>query len=87
MALTGQPWSAIAGLGFREGLGHSARPMQLIRDIYAAKRTAGKPVISFEFFPPKTDEGDKALLEKHSSGQIDAEAVVRRMGELLSSAA
>ena len=46
-------------------MGHSARPMQLIRDIYAAKRAAGKPVISFEFFPPKTDEGDKALLEKH----------------------
>jgi methylenetetrahydrofolate reductase (NADPH) len=39
--------------------------MQLIRDIYEAKRAAGKPVISFEFFPPKTDEGDKALLEKH----------------------
>jgi len=39
--------------------------MQLIRDIYAAKRAAGKPVVSFEFFPPKTDEGDKALLEKH----------------------
>jgi methylenetetrahydrofolate reductase (NADPH) len=39
--------------------------MQLIRDIYAAKRAAGKPVISFEFFPPKTEEGDKALLGKH----------------------
>jgi methylenetetrahydrofolate reductase (NADH) len=39
--------------------------MQLIRDIYATKIAAGKPVISFEFFPPKTDEGDKALLEKH----------------------
>lgn len=39
--------------------------MQLIRDIYAAKRAAGKPVISFEFFPPKTDEGDRALLGKH----------------------
>lgn len=39
--------------------------MQLIRDIYATKRAAGQPVISFEFFPPKTDEGDKALLEKH----------------------
>jgi methylenetetrahydrofolate reductase (NADPH) len=38
--------------------------MQLIRDIYAAKRAAGKPVISFEFFPPKTEEGDKNLLEK-----------------------
>src|SRR5258706_6956090 len=38
--------------------------MQLVRDIYAAKRAAGRPVISFEFFPPKTDEGDRALLEK-----------------------
>ena len=39
--------------------------MQLIRDIYAAKRASGKPVVSLEFFPPKTPEGDKALLEKH----------------------
>src|SRR5260221_6871379 len=38
--------------------------MQLIRDIYAAKGAAGQPVISFEFFPPKTDEGDRTLLEK-----------------------
>src|SRR6266446_8097178 len=38
--------------------------MQLVRDIYAAKRAAGRPVISFEFFPPKTDEGDRNLLEK-----------------------
>jgi len=38
--------------------------MQLVRDIYAAKRATGKPVISFEFFPPKTDDGDRALLEK-----------------------
>jgi methylenetetrahydrofolate reductase (NADPH) len=38
--------------------------MQLIRDIYAAKRGTGKPVISFEFFPPKTDEGDRTLFEK-----------------------
>ena len=39
--------------------------MQLVRDIYAAKRVARQPVVSFEFFPPKTDEGDRALLEKH----------------------
>jgi methylenetetrahydrofolate reductase (NADPH) len=39
--------------------------MQLIRDIYTAQRAAGKPVVSLEFFPPKTEEGDKALLEKH----------------------
>ena len=38
--------------------------MQLIRDIYAAGRAASRPVISFEFFPPKTDEGDRSLLEK-----------------------
>ncbi|HYG34130.1 MAG TPA: methylenetetrahydrofolate reductase, partial [Clostridia bacterium] len=38
--------------------------MQLIRDIFAAKRATGRPVISFEFFPPKTEEGDRTLLEK-----------------------
>ena len=38
--------------------------MKLVRDLYAAKRAAGRPVISFEFFPPKTDEGDKTLFEK-----------------------
>jgi methylenetetrahydrofolate reductase (NADPH) len=36
---------------------------RFVRDIYAAKRAAGQPVISFEFFPPKTEEGDRALLE------------------------
>jgi methylenetetrahydrofolate reductase (NADPH) len=39
--------------------------MQFIRDIYAAKKASGQPVISFEFFPPKTAEGDRNLLEKH----------------------
>ena len=38
--------------------------MKFIRDIFAEKMAAKKPVISFEFFPPKTDEGDRALLEK-----------------------
>ena len=38
--------------------------MQFIRDIYAQNEATGKPVISFEFFPPKTDEGDRSLLEK-----------------------
>ncbi len=37
--------------------------MQFIRDIHNAKRGQA-PVISFEFFPPKTDEGDRNLLEK-----------------------
>jgi methylenetetrahydrofolate reductase (NADPH) len=38
--------------------------MQFIRDIYAARAVARQPVISFEFFPPKTGEGDRNLLEK-----------------------
>src|SRR5580692_10564582 len=38
--------------------------MKFIRDIYAAKGAAKKPVISFEFFPPKTEEGDLNLIEK-----------------------
>jgi len=38
--------------------------MQYIRDIHSAKRKANQPVISFEFFPPKTEEGDRNLLEK-----------------------
>ncbi len=29
-----------------------------------AKKAANRPVISFEFFPPKTEEGDRNLLEK-----------------------
>lgn len=37
--------------------------MQFIRDIHDAKR-GHAPVISFEFFPPKTDEGDRNLIEK-----------------------
>jgi methylenetetrahydrofolate reductase (NADPH) len=38
--------------------------MQFIRDIHSACRAAGRPAISFEFFPPKTDEGDRNLLER-----------------------
>jgi len=38
--------------------------VQFIRDIYAAKWVAAQPVISFEFFPPKTNEGDRTLLDK-----------------------
>src|SRR5690349_16253049 len=40
------------------------RLMQFIRDIYATAVPSGRPVISFEFFPPKTEEGDRTLLEK-----------------------
>jgi methylenetetrahydrofolate reductase (NADPH) len=46
--------------------------MQFIGDIYAAKQLLKRPVISFEFFPPKTDEGDKALLEKHIPALMQA---------------
>ena len=38
--------------------------MQFIRDIHESCRAAGRPAISFEFFPPKTPEGDRALLER-----------------------
>ena len=37
--------------------------IQLIRDFYARRLQGDRPVISFEFFPPKTDEGDKKLME------------------------
>ena len=38
--------------------------MKFIRDIYAAKHAANQPVVSFEFFPPKTEDGDRNLFEK-----------------------
>ena len=38
--------------------------MQFIRDIFAANQAAKQPVISFEFFPPKTGEGDRDLAGK-----------------------
>ncbi len=38
--------------------------MQFIRDIYAGKPPSGRPIISLEFFPPKTGEGERSLLEK-----------------------
>lgn len=38
--------------------------MRLIRDIYSDAQLARRPVISFEFFPTKTPEGERTLLEK-----------------------
>jgi len=38
--------------------------MKFIRDILAEKKAAGKPAVSFEFFPPKTDDGDRALFDR-----------------------
>jgi len=38
--------------------------MQFIRDIYSAARLAGRPVLSLEFFPTKTEEGERTLFDK-----------------------
>ena len=38
--------------------------MKLIRDIHASRLPGSQPVISFEFTPPRTDEGDRTLFEK-----------------------
>jgi methylenetetrahydrofolate reductase (NADPH) len=38
--------------------------VHFIRDIFAAARAAKRPAISFEFFPTKTEDGERALLEK-----------------------
>ena len=43
---------------------HDTPLIQYIRDIFAAARTAGRPVLSFEFFPAKTEEGERVLLQK-----------------------
>ncbi|MCB1127446.1 MAG: methylenetetrahydrofolate reductase [NAD(P)H] [Verrucomicrobiae bacterium] len=38
--------------------------MRFIRDIYSEARAAGRPAISFEFFTPKTDEGEQRFFEQ-----------------------
>ena len=38
--------------------------IQYIRDIFATAQVTRRPVVSFEFFPTKTAEGERALLEK-----------------------
>lgn len=38
--------------------------MKFIRQIHETCRAEGRPAISFEFFPPRTPEGDRALFEK-----------------------
>jgi methylenetetrahydrofolate reductase (NADPH) len=38
--------------------------IQFIRDIFDAARETRRPVVSFEFFPTKTAEGERTLLEK-----------------------
>ncbi|MBL67570.1 MAG: methylenetetrahydrofolate reductase [NAD(P)H] [Verrucomicrobiales bacterium] len=38
--------------------------MRFIRDIFAEASAEGRPVVSCEFFPTKTPEGERSLLEK-----------------------
>lgn len=38
--------------------------MKHVRDLYAAQKDSGRPLLSFEFFPAKTAEGQKTLVEK-----------------------
>ncbi|MBX3744101.1 MAG: methylenetetrahydrofolate reductase [Verrucomicrobiae bacterium] len=38
--------------------------MEFIRDIHARCQREGRPALSFEFFPPKSDEGLKNLFER-----------------------
>jgi methylenetetrahydrofolate reductase (NADPH) len=38
--------------------------MRFIRDIFAGAQQARRPVISFEFFPTRTAEGERTLLDK-----------------------
>lgn len=41
-----------------------AREIEHLSAVYARKREQKKPVISFEFFPPKTEQGDANLLDR-----------------------
>lgn len=38
--------------------------MEFIRDIHARRQRENRPALSFEFFPPKTEEGERNLFEK-----------------------
>src|SRR3979490_333050 len=38
--------------------------IHFIRDIFETAHVTRRPVVSFEFFPTKSDEGERALLEK-----------------------
>jgi methylenetetrahydrofolate reductase (NADPH) len=46
--------------------------MKFIRDLLAEKKTAHRPTVSFEFFPPKTEDGDRALFEQQMPALLAA---------------
>lgn len=54
----------IAVLAAARAVHHTHWAVEFIRDIHARRRREGRPSISFEFFPPKTEEGDRNLLER-----------------------
>ena len=47
--------------------------MRFIRDIHSEKAAAGKPTISFEFFPFKTPEGEATFFGKTLPALMTAE--------------
>src|SRR5262245_12320894 len=47
--------------------------MRLIRDILAEARRTERPTVSVEFFPTKTDEGERTLLERTMPALCDLE--------------
>jgi methylenetetrahydrofolate reductase (NADPH) len=50
-----QPWRAVTTLD---------HVIQLIRDIHKAEAAAGRPCFSAEFFPPKTEDGERRLFSE-----------------------
>ena len=48
----------------RSALGVALPAGRFIREIYADARPAGRPVVSLEFFPPKTPQGEESLFER-----------------------
>lgn len=45
--------------------------MRLLREIYAAGRATGKPVVSFEFFPPKTVAGEATFFARTLPSMVE----------------
>ena len=50
-------------LGADEQIARPESQIKFIRDIHT-RRGRRQPIISFEFFPPKIEHGERALLEK-----------------------